>query len=80
MYKEDLALNNQQWLIRHKTKPNQTKQNHVCLIYMYKEDLALISYNGWYVIKPNQTLITKDFRKYSYGCNQNVRKRIKFRR
>ena len=23
MYKEDLALNNQQWLIRHKTKPNQ---------------------------------------------------------
>ena len=25
MYKEDLALNNQQWLICHKTKPNQTK-------------------------------------------------------
>ena len=25
MYKEDLALNNQQWLICHKTQPNQTK-------------------------------------------------------
>ena len=23
MYKEDLALNNQQWLICHKTQPNQ---------------------------------------------------------
>ena len=22
---------------------------------MYKEDLALITYNGWYAIKPNQT-------------------------
>ena len=27
MYKEDLALNNAQWLIYHKTKPNQTKSN-----------------------------------------------------
>ena len=34
MYKEDLALNNLQWLICHKTQPNH-------LIYMYKEDLAL---------------------------------------
>ena len=25
MYKKDLALNNQQWLIYHKTQPNQTK-------------------------------------------------------
>ena len=25
MYKKDLALNNQQWLVCHKTKPNQTK-------------------------------------------------------
>ena len=25
MYKKDLALNNQQWLICHKIKPNQTK-------------------------------------------------------
>ena len=24
MYKPDLALDNLQWLIRHKTKPNQT--------------------------------------------------------
>ena len=27
MYKEDLALNNLQWLICHKTKQNQTKPN-----------------------------------------------------
>ena len=38
MYKENLALNNLQWLICYK---NPTKQNHIYLIYMYKEDLAL---------------------------------------
>ena len=27
MYKEDLALNNLQWLICHKTKPNHTERN-----------------------------------------------------
>ena len=37
MYKKDLALNNLQLLIFHKTKPNQI----IYLIYMYKEDLAL---------------------------------------
>ena len=37
MYKEDLALNNLQWLIGHK---NQTK-SYIFNIYMYKEDLAL---------------------------------------
>ena len=36
MYEEDLALNNLQWLICHKTKPN-----HIYSIYMYEEDLAL---------------------------------------
>ena len=49
MYKKDLALNNLDWLMCHKTKPNQTKS--YILIYMYKEDLALN--NGWYAIKPN---------------------------
>ena len=38
MYKEDLALNNLQWLICHKTP---TKPNHIYLLFMYKEDLAL---------------------------------------
>ena len=38
MYKEDLALNNLQWLICHKTKPNQIIY---ILIYMYIEDIAL---------------------------------------
>ena len=36
MHKEDLALDNLQWLMYHKIKPN-----HIYLIYMYKEDLAL---------------------------------------
>ena len=29
IYKDDLALNNQKWLICHKTQPNQTKQEHL---------------------------------------------------
>ena len=29
MYKEEFSLNNPQWLICHKTKPNQTKTVHV---------------------------------------------------
>ena len=37
MYKEDLALNNLQWLIRHK---NQSKPNPIYLVYMYEQDLA----------------------------------------
>ena len=37
-YKEDLALDILQWLICHKTQPNQ---NPIYLIYMYKGDLAL---------------------------------------
>ena len=53
MYNKDLALNNLQWLIYHKTKPNQTKSY---LIFMYKEDLALNNLQ-WLIChktKPNQ--------------------------
>ena len=39
MYKEDLALNNPQWLIRDKTQQNQIL--YILYIYMHKEDLAL---------------------------------------
>ena len=51
MYKNDLALNNPQWLICHKTKPNQTKPdlNNVNLCfrqwfyfqYLSKQSLTL---------------------------------------
>ena len=34
MYKKDLALNNLQWLIRHKSKPNQTKSYIYIYIYI----------------------------------------------
>ena len=27
----------------------------IYLMYMYKKNLALKTYNGWYTIKPNQT-------------------------
>ena len=54
MYKEDLVLNNLEWLICHKTQP---KPNHIYLIYMYEEDLALNN-QQWLICnetQPNQT-------------------------
>ena len=50
MYKEDLALNNQQCLIYHKTK------SYTYLIYVYKEDLALNNQQClmYHKIKSNQ--------------------------
>ena len=38
MYKQDLALNNLQWLIFYKTQLNKII---IYLLYMYKQDLAL---------------------------------------
>ena len=55
MYKENLALNNLQWLICHKTQP---KPNPLYLIYMYKENLALNNLQ-WLIChktQPNQIL------------------------
>ena len=57
IYKGDLALNNQQWLICHK---NPTKPNHIYLIYMYKDDLALNNLQ-WLIChktQPNQIIYT----------------------
>ena len=53
MYKEDLALNNLQWLMRHK---NPTQPNPIYLICMYKEDLALnnLQWLICYKTQPNQ--------------------------
>ena len=39
MYKEDLALNNLQWLICHKTKPNQIKPNQNIHTNIYKKEI-----------------------------------------
>ena len=56
MYKEDLALNNLQWLICYKTKPNQTKPNqiisiqYICINRIWRK----ITYHGWYAIIPNE--------------------------
>ena len=43
MYKEDLSLNNLQWLIRHKT---QTKPNQMCVCVCVKRIWHQITYNG----------------------------------
>ena len=52
MQKQDLQLNNLQWLICHKTKPNQI----ICIKYIcIKRIWHLITYKGWYAIKPNST-------------------------
>ena len=53
MYEENLALNNLQQLICHKTQ-----SNHIYLIYMYKEDLALNNLQ-WLIChktQPNQNI------------------------
>ena len=42
MNKLDLALNNIQWLICHKTKPNQTKPNLCTLRNMFHPHFFLI--------------------------------------
>ena len=58
MSTKDLALNNLQWLICHKTQPNQT----IYLIYMYKKDLALNN-QQWLIChktKPNQNQIVNE--------------------
>ena len=56
MCKEDLSLNNLQWFIYHKTKPNQIM--YVCMyVCMYKDGLALNN-PQWFIYhktKPNQT-------------------------
>ena len=44
MYKEDLALNNLQWLICY----------HIYLVYMYKKDLALDN-QQWFIYPKTQT-------------------------
>ena len=69
MYSEDLALNNLQRLISHKTQPN-----NVYLIYMYREDLALNNLQRLICHKtqPNQTLITPP----SYGFNSSTTVRL----
>ena len=58
MYKDDLALNNLQWLISHRTQPNPTKPNLLYSIYMYEEDLTLNN-QQWLIFhktQPNQII------------------------
>ena len=38
MYIEDLALNNLQWLICHKTKPKQNQQSRMMMLLLLRKD------------------------------------------
>ena len=40
--KMDFALNNLQWLIWYKPKPNQTKPNHFIVLLFNREEIHLI--------------------------------------
>ena len=47
MYKEDLALNNHQWLVCHKTKPNQKSfevLKDLSLVLLMNKIFQIISY------------------------------------
>ena len=55
MNKSDLVINNLQWLICHKSQPNQI----ICLIYMYKEDLSLNNLH-WLICHKSQPNKTKN--------------------
>ena len=69
MYKEDLALNNLQWLICHKTKPNQTKPVKYILWNCFKQTLPKYYQTNdqkdlFKNIKPKNILILKKISKY----------------
>ena len=59
MYKEDLALNNRQWLICHKTQPNQTTQTTNCThMQQYMKILRLLHCYTMYVISYHIIIIS----------------------
>ena len=43
MYKLDLALNDLQWSICHKTKPNQTDIKNFCFILSKRSDFHIVN-------------------------------------
>ena len=52
MYKEDLALDKQQWLLCHEKQPNQILYiKYICI----KRIWLWITNDGWYAKKLNQT-------------------------
>ena len=57
MYKQDIASNNLQWLICHKTQPNQI----IYIMYMYKEDLALNNLQWLICYETNQSKFSYTF-------------------
>ena len=66
MCKDDLALNNIQWLICHKTKPN-----HIYLICMYKDNLALNNQQGLICYKTTFKIYAKIELYFLYFPNKN---------
>ena len=74
MYKKDLAFNNVQGLICHKTQPNHT--NHIYLIYMYKKDLALNNLEGLICHKTQRNQTNHQLMRLSLAINNNRKKAI----
>ena len=52
MYKEDVALNNLQWFLYHKTQPNQTNGMYFCTHIMHPPYLIRDTYINRYTFIP----------------------------
>ena len=69
MYKEDLALNNLQWLMCHKTKPNQNPDYSVFIDLLNN----LIDFSVFYHVNLSENL-SEDFflRRRNYSDDEGI--------
>ena len=62
MYKEDLALNNLQWLICHKTQLNLLSKHFIIRWCVYSTNIRLVISQKLNKIAENQLLVTSKLR------------------
>ena len=72
MYKKNLALNNIQWLVRRKTKPNQTKLSLTKIMELAQLDFFYFTLNKWIRDKRQKifSLIAEHFGFIKYSLNK----------